>query len=131
MCVDCTIPPKVVFQKIHPVLKPGGKFIVTTPNFASLLNILLLVLGKNPIESFPEDVSWVNRIARDIRVHPREYTVKEIEDALSASGFQIHSMTTKLRKTGGHPNLKLRLVRALMWILPRHRETIIAVGIAK
>lgn len=122
------LPPKAFFANLHPVLKPGGKLIITTPNFASLRNILSLIKGDNPTDTFPEKPLAFDKTARDRRVHPREYTVSEIVSSLLPAGFEVDSIQTKINQITTKLSLKWRLVKALMRITPKHRDKIIAVG---
>lgn len=122
--------PKVLFSKLHPVLKPYGRLIVTTPNFSSLWNIQLMIRGLNPTDPFPDDIPSHFQYT-DPRVHPREYTVKEIEKSLLSVGFEILSIRTLCR--GGAKNLSwpAKVLRWLMRFTPKHREKIVAVGTKK
>lgn len=122
-------PPKVLFTKIFKVLRRGGRLIVTTPNFASLRNILLLATGKNPTASFPQNVTWSKEKIIDPRVHPREYTVNEVKSGLSAAGFEVLSMKLRMNQPQSAPSLFLRAVGTIMRILPKYREGIVAIGI--
>src|ERR1051325_11661430 len=48
-------PPAAWYPKLARVLRPGGRLIVTTPNFARLRNIMLLLASPNPSEGFSAD----------------------------------------------------------------------------
>jgi len=123
------ISPKVLFSKIYPLVKPGGKLIVTTPNFASLHNITLVIRGFNPAGQFP-DKDFLNRKEIiDPRVHPREYTVREIEEALLDSGFKIFSIQTKTNNTTNGCSWKLKFLQFLTKFTPKHKERIVAIGV--
>lgn len=122
------IPPKVLFSGINRVLKPSGRLIVTTPNFACLRNILVLATGRNPTALFPEEISWTEKKAEDSRVHPREYTVSEVKTALMEAGFEISEIRMRMDQTKAKRSLLSRALRAMMRIMPRYRERIIAVG---
>ena len=60
-------------SEVNRTLKLGGKFIVTTPNIASLFRRLKLLVGRQPI----------------YRLHVKEYTKYEVEELLRDSGFRI------------------------------------------
>lgn len=123
------MPPKRVFSKIQPVLRPGGRLIVTTPNFASLRNVLHLFRGCNPVGRFPDEMSWEKGVATDLRVHPREYTVREVEEELHVAGFEKVSVKTKLNPLIRGASLQAKLLNMAMRASPRRREKIVAVGV--
>ncbi|MCK4826591.1 class I SAM-dependent methyltransferase, partial [bacterium] len=123
--------PKALFAKLYPVLKPEGKLIVTTPNFASLLNIVLLIKNRNPAAPFPDEAVWVDKRAQDPRVHPREYTVKEIESALLDAGFKVCSINTKANEGATNHNWRWVLLKTFMRFTPNHNEKIVAIGTKK
>ena len=121
------VDPKVVFSKLYSVLKPHGRIIVTTPNFSSLSNIQLMIRGLNPTDPFPDDMPRQHQFT-DPRVHPREYTVKEIEKSLSFVGFDIESIRTLLKKGTKNLSWRAQVLRWLMRFTPNHRDRIVAVG---
>ena len=123
--------PKALFVKLYPVLKPEGKLIVTTPNFASLLNIVLLIKNRNPAAPFPDEAVWVDKRAQDPRVHPREYTVKEIESALLDAGFKVCSINTKANEGATNHNWRWVLLKTFMRFTPNHNEKIVGIGTKK
>lgn len=69
-------------QEVHRILKPGGVFVVTTPNLASLSNRIRLLFGKLPVGS---EV----RLGKDMAGHIRNYTFPELEGQLRQHGFSI------------------------------------------
>ncbi|MDY6950063.1 MAG: methyltransferase domain-containing protein [Thermodesulfobacteriota bacterium] len=122
------VSPKAFFSRIYPVLKPGGTLVVTTPNFANLRNILYVAKGRNPAATFPDEASWVDRIAKDVRVHPREYTCDEIGEALLAAGFKISTIYTTNNKCQPGARVRAKLLNKVMGAVPKRGERIIAVG---
>lgn len=122
---------KGFFAKLYPVLKPGGKLIVTTPNFASLRNILFLIKGINPAGIFPDEAQEYDGRVQDSRVHLREYTVQEIETALVAAGFEIFSSLTKTYDAEKEIRLHSRMLNRLMRIIPKRGENIVVIGTRK
>lgn len=123
------ISPTVFFNKLHSVLKPGGKLIVTTPNFSSLVNIIRILRCINPAAAFAENETQQGQHALDMRVHPREYTVKEIASSLENACFQISSVRTICNKVNGSSSWKMKMVNRAMRLAPRHRDKIIAIAI--
>jgi len=121
--------PKAFFSKIYPILRPGGKLIVTTPNFSSLRNIFQIIRGINPSGHFSDEEFENDKTPFDSRVHPREYTVKEITLSLCNSGFKIAKIRTIRKKVETGASWRLKLLYLLMRLTPRHREKIIAIGI--
>ena len=122
------VPPIHVFLKLRPVLRPGGRLIVTTPNFASLRNVYHLFRGGNPSGRFPDEMRWEKGVATDLRTHPREYTVRELEEALRVAGFEDIRVSTRLHQLGRGASLQARLLNMVMRASPRRREKIVAVG---
>lgn len=123
--------PKAFFLKLRPVLKPGGRLIVTTPNFANLRNILYLIKGLNPAGTFPDEAVWKDRTAKDNRVHPREYTVKEIRNALLDTGFEIGKIETVNKILKADSRVRAKMLNCLMRFTPMKREQMLAIGIKK
>jgi len=69
-------------EKVRKCLKPGGRFIVTTPNVASMPRRLLLLFGKNPILE--------NRVVPGVSVgHIRYFTFSDLEHLLADHGFSV------------------------------------------
>ncbi len=68
-------------KKIHRLLKPQGRLILTTPNIASLPRRILLLLGKNPLID--------NRIVKDTAGHIRYFTFKGVYEILKDNGFEV------------------------------------------
>ena len=79
------IPAKLenIYKEIWRVLKNDGWLLVTTPNTASLIKRIKLLLGGNPIEfdlSLHESATYG---------HIREYTMEELLKILQNHGFTI------------------------------------------
>lgn len=73
----------IVIQEIKRVLKKDGWLFITTPNIASLIKRINLLLGKNPVEfdlNLHEDATYG---------HIREYTMGELVIILQNQGFEI------------------------------------------
>lgn len=68
-------------QKIHKMLKPEGRLILTTPNIASLPRRILLFLGKNPVIE--------NRLIGEPAGHIRYFTFDGVYEILKDNGFSV------------------------------------------
>ena len=122
------ISPKAFFSKIYPILRPGGKLIVTTPNFSSLRNIFQIIRGINPSGHFSDEEFENDKTPFDSRVHPREYTVKEIALSLCNSGFKIAKIQTRLNAPAKNSRWRAKLLNYAMSIIPNYNEKIITIG---
>lgn len=71
--------PCKVLREIKRVLKPGGMFILTTPNVARLENVARLINGANIYDPY----SGYGPYGR----HNREYTRQELHDLLRYEGY--------------------------------------------
>ena len=85
-------------KKIHALLIPKGKLLLSTPNLYSIYNIGRFITGKGINNGFVE-FNKLNTIGH--MGHIREYTVKEMIDFLSNCGFiniEICRFSTKTRE---------------------------------
>ena len=69
------------------MLKPGGIFLVTTPNIASLTDRFRLLLGKRP-----SPIEY--RLGPDTNGHIRGYTFADLASQLRSDGFVVVKQTT-------------------------------------
>ena len=135
----------VALAKIGRALRIGGHLILTTPNIASLLRRLRLLLGRQPIHC---------------KYHVREYTMDEVLEMVREAGFDVieayYSIVGDLiyvdadvdaehdeyLKISGYKELikiavkrptKLNTLRALAYpivkLVPSLRELIVVIGI--
>lgn len=72
--------PRAAFASLLPLVRPGGRLIVSTPNMARLFNRVKLLIGRTPLERVGPP-GWAG--------HFREYTRDEIVDFLQWSGYVI------------------------------------------
>lgn len=72
-----------VFQEAYRVLAPGGRFVVTTPNLASLLKRIRFLFGRSP----NWDIEDYFNQGPNFTGHVREFTVGECRAMLQSAGF--------------------------------------------
>lgn len=95
--------PIAVLSELIPLLRPGGCFVLTTPNIARLENVQALAAGENFLEPFPEDIPR-DRPATDFIEHVREYSVREVVEATEAAGLCVDEVVmTGWGSDGYHP----------------------------
>ena len=80
--------PCFMFRECHRVLKPDGRFIVTTPNVARLEGVLFALLNRSPYSFGP--YSPYGPYGR----HNREYAPHELRLVGESSGFATEELTT-------------------------------------
>jgi SAM-dependent methyltransferase len=80
-----------VFAEALRVLAPGGRFVFTTPNLASLLKRLRFFVGRSP----NWDIDDYFRQGTGFTGHVREFTVPECRRMLEAAGFRETDVFTR------------------------------------
>jgi 2-polyprenyl-3-methyl-5-hydroxy-6-metoxy-1,4-benzoquinol methylase len=80
--------PIPVLREIRSLLKPGGRLLLTTPNIARLQHVEALAAGENFLEPFPDDLS-MSHDATDYVEHVREYSVREVVEAVEGAGLAM------------------------------------------
>lgn len=73
-----------VFAEAFRALAPGGRFVFTTPNLASLLKRLRFLVGRSP----GWDIEDYFRQGPGFTGHVREFTVPECREMLELAGFR-------------------------------------------
>jgi SAM-dependent methyltransferase len=84
--------PMALFAGANRVLKPGGYFFVSTPNAASIQN--LLKLGRMMPAGLASQFRRPFTIARLYERHNREYSPFTIGEMMQCAGFEIALMET-------------------------------------
>jgi SAM-dependent methyltransferase len=83
--------PVRVLRELASLLRADGRLILTTPNIARLQHIELLAAGENFLEPF-EESSPADRPATDFVEHVREYSVREVIEAVEAAGLGVDAV---------------------------------------
>lgn len=109
------------------VLRPGGHFLIATPNLAAFLNVLFLILGKQPTIAEVSDVAlvgtWSPRAAQVARVgpaHRRIFTAAALAGLLEYYGFRCSEV-----KASGFLPLAGGVARMAARALPVYASNII------
>jgi len=84
-------PPVWAISQFVPLLRRGGRFLLTTPNIARRSNVEALVSGENFLEPFPEIVPDGADVT-DFVEHVREYSVREVVDAMEGAGLEVRQV---------------------------------------
>lgn len=81
------IDPMAMMAEINRVLKPGGVFVLSTPNAIRYSNVVKIILGEHPL-------GWTPYSGMDSNRHNREYAPSEVEKLCVAAGITPHELTT-------------------------------------
>jgi len=81
------IDPMAMMAEINRVLKPGGVFVLSTPNAIRYSNVVKILLAEQPL-------GWTPYNGMDSNRHNREYTPDEIGKLYKAAGITPHEITT-------------------------------------
>jgi len=103
------IDPIGTLKKIHSLLKPGGLFILTTPNLYSIHKIIMFNLGMSFNNAYFE---FKKMEKYGYMGHIREYSTKEMRLLLEEAGFKIIKVLYRNYSRFSDNNLikKMRLV---------------------
>jgi 2-polyprenyl-3-methyl-5-hydroxy-6-metoxy-1,4-benzoquinol methylase len=85
------LPARGVIHELATVLRPGGLLLLSTPNIARLAHIEALAAGENFLEPFSEDAG-PDTDPTDLLEHVREYSVREVVDAVEGAGLEIRQV---------------------------------------
>jgi glycosyltransferase involved in cell wall biosynthesis/SAM-dependent methyltransferase len=120
--------PMHLMSEVNRVLKPGGHFVLTTPNVASLRAISAILQGYHP-GFFPAYIKPAESGVVDAR-HNREYAPREIHKLLEGAGFEVTHLETGEFRDVPHPEFAwvLHLLRRYMLETDLRGDGIYAVG---
>lgn len=121
--------PMHLMSEVNRILKPGGHFVVTTPNVAALRGISAILLGYHPgfFHAYIKPADGSGEV--DAR-HNREYTAREIHKLLENSGFEVTLLETGEFRDLPHPEFGwvLHLLRRYKLETEYRGDGIYAVG---
>ena len=100
------IDPMAMMAEVNRVLRPGGTFVLTTPNAVRYGNLVNMVLGEQPC-------GWAPFNGFDGNRHNREYTPAEIDRLFRAGGLAPSEVTTFGRKRRGWKRDLMRVLCGL------------------
>ena len=94
--------PMHLMSEVNRILKPGGHFVLTTPNVAALRGISAILQGYHPgfFHAYIRPAADTGEV--DAR-HNREYTPREIHKLLENSGFELTLLETGEFRDEPHP----------------------------
>jgi len=120
--------PMHLMCEVNRILKPGGHFVITTPNVASLRGISAILQGYHP-GFFPAYIKPAASGEVDAR-HNREYTPREIHKLLEGAGFEVTLLETGEFRDAPHPEFAwvLHLLRRYWLETDLRGDGIYAVG---
>jgi SAM-dependent methyltransferase len=115
--------PRSQLEKLVPALAPNGHVVVTTPNLASLRNIVKLIVGRPLL--LDADMTFSEVGYENEGIHRREYAPVEIERAMHAVGL----VPQKRTYCWYHKRPALHPVQLAETAIPRLRECMIIHGV--
>ena len=112
--------PEVPLRALAAALKPGGRLIVQTPNAASLVKRLALLIGRQPYDALRTDPENPG--------HVREMTRAELIRAVEAAGLSVeqHAFADYFATPGGGPLRGLRGLAQRIFPFLREGQTVVA-----
>ncbi len=121
--------PMHLMTEVHRILKPGGHFVITTPNIAALRGVAAILQGYHPGFFHAYIAPSTGDTEVDAR-HNREYTPREIHQLLENSGFTVSLLETGAFRDEPHPEYAWVVQLLERYQLPAHLrgDGIYAVG---
>ena len=92
--IEHLVNPDNMLREAHRILKNHGYLLLTTPNLASWVNRLAMILGYQPYNcevstEIIAGVPWKTRTFAKPTGHIRPFTLKALRDVLTYHGFEI------------------------------------------
>jgi SAM-dependent methyltransferase len=94
--------PMHMMSEVNRILKPGGHFVLTTPNICSMRAISAILQGYHP-GFFPAYIRSAEDGDDTGARHAREYAPREIVHLLRDSGFEVALLETGEFRDEPHP----------------------------
>jgi len=85
--------PMHLMSEVNRILKPGGHFVLTTPNIAALRGLAAILQGYHPGFFHAYIQPATGEKEADAR-HNREYTPREVHQLLETAGFAVTLLET-------------------------------------
>jgi glycosyltransferase involved in cell wall biosynthesis len=94
--------PMHLMSEVNRILRPGGHFVLTTPNIVAMRAIASVLLGYHP--GFFHAYVNPRQPGEEVEArHNREYTPREVERLLATSGFEVTLLETGEFRDLPHP----------------------------
>lgn len=112
--------PMHLMSEVNRILKPGGHFVLTTPNIISMRALAGILQGFHPM-LFPAYIRPNQEGETDAR-HAREYTPREMRTLFENAGFEVTLLDTGPFRA--EPNPEFGWVEHLLdrYILPKEHR---------
>jgi SAM-dependent methyltransferase len=118
------VPPYLILRKIRSWLKPGGALLLTTPNLFRLRNIVRMIRGRDPFDTFMLPREGVSL------GHQTEYSAQHLGWHIREAGFTLERMEHDQLGQAGF-SWKARIARKLLSPLQARkawREELVAIA---